>query len=152
VAILCDPDNPVRSVTKNLQVSYTLKQAATSATADFLDTDGDVVRSFTLPTTAGTRTVNWNLRYANATGFPGLVYWSADNNGPKAPLGTHSVRLMVDGKSLTQSFQVLKEARLNGIVSDADIQEPFDLALQVQSDERRQPGRHQHPRLHAAGR
>jgi photosystem II stability/assembly factor-like uncharacterized protein len=133
VAILRDPDNPVRSVTNNLQVSYTLKQAATSATADFLDADGDVVRSFTLPTTAGTRTLDWNLRYATATSFPGLVYWSADNNGPKAPLGTHSVRLTVDGQSLTQSFQVLKDARLNGIVSDADIQEQFDLALQVRN-------------------
>jgi photosystem II stability/assembly factor-like uncharacterized protein len=133
VAILRDPDNPVRSVTNNLPVSYTLKQAATSATAEFLDADGNVVRSFTLPTTAGTRTVNWNLRYANATSFPGLIYWSADNNGPKAPLGTHSVRLTVDGKSLAQSFQVLKDVRLNGIVSDADIQEEFDLALRVRN-------------------
>ena len=131
VAVLRDPDNPVRSVTNNLPVSYTLKQAATSATADFLDADGDVVRSFPLPTTAGTRTVNWNLRYASATSFPGLIYWSADNNGPKAPLGTHSVRLTVDGRSLTQSFEVLKDARLNGIVSDADIQQQFELALQV---------------------
>jgi hypothetical protein len=118
-------------VTNNLQVSYTLKQAAISATADFLNADGTVIRSFTLPTTAGTRTVSWNLRYASATSFPGLIYWSADNNGPKAPLGTHSVRLTVDGASLTQSFEVLKDARLNGIISDADIQEQFDLALQV---------------------
>jgi photosystem II stability/assembly factor-like uncharacterized protein len=133
VAILRDPDNPVRSVTNNMQVSYTLKQAAGSATADFLDADGEVVRTFTLPTTAGTRTVSWNLRYANATSFPGLIYWSADNNGPKAPLGTHSVRLTVDGQSLTQSFDMLKDARLNGIVSDADIQEEFELALQVRN-------------------
>jgi photosystem II stability/assembly factor-like uncharacterized protein len=133
VAILRDPDNPVRSVTSNLQVSYTLKQAAGSATADFLDSDGEVIRSFTLPTTAGTRTVSWNLRYASATSFPGLIYWSADNNGPKAPLGTHSVRLTVDGQSLTQSFTVLKDSRLDGIVSDADIQAEFELALQVRN-------------------
>jgi photosystem II stability/assembly factor-like uncharacterized protein len=132
-AILRDPDNPVRSVTNNLLVSYTLKRAASSATADFLDADGDVIRSFTLPTTSGTRTLSWNLRYANATSFPGLIYWSADNNGPKAPLGTHSVRLTVDGASLTQSFQVLKDARLNGIISDADIQEQFELALDVRN-------------------
>jgi photosystem II stability/assembly factor-like uncharacterized protein len=131
VAILRDPDNPVRSVTNNLQVSYTLKQAASSATADFLDADGHVVRTFTLPTTAGSRTLSWNLRYAGATSFPGLIYWSADNNGPKAPLGTHSVRLTVNGRSLTQSFEVLKDARLNGIISDADIQAQFDLVLQV---------------------
>jgi photosystem II stability/assembly factor-like uncharacterized protein len=133
VAVLRDPDNPVRSLTNNLQVSYTLKQAASSATADFLDAHGSVIRTFTLPTSAGTRTLSWNLRYANATSFPGLIYWSADNNGPRAPLGTHSVRLTVDGKSLTQSFEVLKDSRLDGIVSDADIQEEFELALGVRN-------------------
>ena len=133
LAILRDPDNPVRSVTNNLPVSYTLKQAATSATMDFLDSDGNVIRTFPLPTTAGTRTQNWNLRYASATSFPGLIYWSADNNGPKAPLGTHSVRLTVDGQSLTQSFEVLKDPRLEGIISDADIQGEFELALQVRN-------------------
>ena len=133
VAILRDPDNPVRSVTNNLQVSYTLKQAATSATMDFLNSNGEVIRSFTLPTTAGTRTQSWNLRYASATSFAGLIYWSADNNGPKAPLGTHSVRLTADGQSVTQSFEVLKDSRLEGIISDADIQEQFELALQVRN-------------------
>jgi photosystem II stability/assembly factor-like uncharacterized protein len=138
VAILRDPDNPVRTAANtsganNLQVSYTLKQAASSATADFLNSNGDVVMSFTLPTTAGTRTLSWNLRYASATSFSGLIYWSADNNGPRAPLGTHSVRLTVDGQSLTQSFEVLKDPRLAGIIPDADIQEQFELALQVRN-------------------
>jgi photosystem II stability/assembly factor-like uncharacterized protein len=133
VAILRDPDNPVRAITSDLPVSYTLKQAAGTATMDFLDAAGDVIRSFTLPTTAGTRAQNWNLRYASATSFDGLIYWSADNNGPRAPLGTHSVRLTVDGQSLTQSFEVLKDARLNGIISDADIEEEFELALQVRN-------------------
>jgi hypothetical protein len=100
---------------------------------DFLDAHGDVVRSFTLPTTAGAGTLSWNLRYADATRFPGLIYWAADNNGPRASLGTHSVRLTVDGQSLTQSFEVLKDPRLEGIISDADIQEQFALALQVRN-------------------
>jgi hypothetical protein len=130
VAILRDPDNPVRFVTNNLPVSYTLKQAAASAALDFLDSHGDVARTIPLPTTAGTRTQNWNLRYESATSFAGLIYWSADNNGPRAPLGTHSVRLTVDGQSLTQSFEVLKDSRLEGIISDADVQEQFELALQ----------------------
>jgi photosystem II stability/assembly factor-like uncharacterized protein len=133
VAILSDPDNPVRFVTNNMQVSYTLKQAAGSATLDILDSDGVVVRTIALPTTAGTRTQNWNLRYESATSFPGLIYWSADNNGPRAPLGAHSVRLTVDAQSLAQSFVVLKDARLDGIVSDADVQEQFELALDVRN-------------------
>jgi photosystem II stability/assembly factor-like uncharacterized protein len=132
-AILRDPDNPVRSVTSNMAVSYTLKQPATSATAAILDAGGTVIRSFTLPTTAGTRTVNWNQRYADATSFPGLIYWSANSSGPKALPGDYSVRLSVDGASLTQSFDVLKDSRLEGIVSDADLAEEFDLALRVRN-------------------
>ncbi len=131
VAALRDPDNPVRSVTNNLQVSYTLKQAAQSATADFLDSAGHVIRSVTLPTTAGTRTVSWNLRYPDAVSFPGLIYWSANNTGAKAPLGTDAVRLTVDGQSLSQTFEILKDSRLDGIVSDADIQAEFELAKTV---------------------
>jgi hypothetical protein len=133
LAILRDPDNPVRSVSPNMQVSYTLKQDVQSATIDFLDADGNVIRSFPQPATAGTRTVSWNLRYADAVSFPGLIYWSANNTGPKAPLGTHSVRLTVDGQSLSQSFEILKDSRLDGIVSDADIQEEFELALRVRN-------------------
>jgi photosystem II stability/assembly factor-like uncharacterized protein len=133
VAILRDPDNPVRSVSPNVQVNYTLKQPVQSATAQFLDAAGNVITAFTLPTTAGTRTQTWNLRYPDTVGFPGLIYWSANNTGPKASLGTHSVRLTVDGQSLTQSFDILKDSRLANIVSDADIQAEFELARKVWS-------------------
>jgi photosystem II stability/assembly factor-like uncharacterized protein len=133
LAILRDPDNPVRSVSANVQVGYTLKQAAQSATMQFLDSAGNTITTSTLPTTAGTRTQAWNLRYPDAVAFPGLVYWSANNTGPKAPLGTHSVRLTVDGQSLTQSFDILKDSRLANVVSDADIQAEFELAKKVWS-------------------
>jgi photosystem II stability/assembly factor-like uncharacterized protein len=133
VAVLRDPDDPVRSVSPNVQVSYTLKQAAQSATAQFLSSAGDVITTFTLPTAAGTRTQSWNLRYPDAVSFPGLIYWSANNTGPKAPLGAHSVRLTVDGQALTQSFEILKDSRLANIVSDADIRAEFELALKVRN-------------------
>jgi hypothetical protein len=130
-AILRDPNNPVRAVSGNLQVSYTLKQAAVAATAEILEADGDVITTITLPTTAGTRTFSWNVRYPNAVSFPGLIYWAGSNTGPRPGLGPHSVRLTVDGQSLTQSFDILRDPRLDGVVSDADIQSAFDLARQV---------------------
>src|SRR5262249_22579140 len=77
---------PVRSVNNNVSVSYTLKQSVTSVSMQFLAPDGTVITTNTLPTTAGSRTTTWNLRYPDAVSFPGLVYWSGSNQGPKAPL------------------------------------------------------------------
>jgi hypothetical protein len=130
VAILRDPNNPVRSVSNNASVSYTLKAAATSATATFLAPDGSTVTTVNLPTTAGTRNVTWNLRWPNAVSFPGLIYWAGSNTGPKAVPGTYKVRLTVDGQSLEQSFDLLKDARLTH-VTQADLEKQFELDLAV---------------------
>ncbi|MFL6052628.1 MAG: hypothetical protein ACJ72W_06905, partial [Actinoallomurus sp.] len=67
-----------------------------------------------------------------AVGFPGLVYWSANNQGPKAPLGSYTARLVVDGKPLQQSFDILKDSRLTH-VTDADIAAEFQLDLAVRN-------------------
>jgi photosystem II stability/assembly factor-like uncharacterized protein len=130
VAILRDPNNPVRSVSNNASVSYTLKAAATSATATFLAPDGSTVTTVNLPTTAGTRNVTWNLRWPNAVSFPDLIYWAGSNTGPKAVPGTYKVRLTVDGQSLEQSFDLLKDARLTH-VTQADLEKQFELDLAV---------------------
>jgi photosystem II stability/assembly factor-like uncharacterized protein len=129
-AVLRDPNDVVRSVSGNVSVSYTLTQAAGTASATFLDAAGRVVTTVNLPTAAGTRTVTWNLRWPNALGFPGLIYWAGSNTGPKADLGAYTVRLTVDGQPLEQSFQLLKDARLTQ-VTDADIHELFLLDLAV---------------------
>jgi photosystem II stability/assembly factor-like uncharacterized protein len=130
LAILRDPNNPVRSVSPNATIGYTLKQNATSATATILDAAGHVVATNTLPTTAGTRTTTWNLRWPNAVGFPGLIYWAGSNTGPKADLGSYTVRLTVDGQVLEQTFDLLKDSRLT-TVTDADIHAQFALDLAV---------------------
>lgn len=132
LAILHDPDNVVRSVSSNVTVSYTLKQNVASATMDFLAPDGTVVASNTLPTTAGPGTTTWNLRYPDAISFPGLIYWTGSNQGPKAPLGTYTARLVVNGEPLQQDFDILKDSRLTHVTS-ADIQAQFQLDLAVRN-------------------
>jgi hypothetical protein len=129
-AVLHDPNDVVRSVSGSVAVSYTLKQDAGTATATFLDPTGQVVTTVALPTTAGTRTATWNLRWPNAASFPGLIYWAGSNTGPRADLGTYTVRLTVDGQALGQSFQILKDSRLTH-VTDADIHAEFLLDLAV---------------------
>ena len=85
LATLKDPNNPVRGVSGNATVSYTIKQPVASATMSFLDAQGEVIQTVNLPTTAGTRTQNWNMRYPGSTSFPGLIYWSANSTGAQAP-------------------------------------------------------------------
>jgi photosystem II stability/assembly factor-like uncharacterized protein len=132
VATLRDPNNVVRSVSGNVSVNYTLKVVPTSATMTILDQNGNTAFTATLPTTASTRNQTWNLRYPNAVSFPGLIYWAGTNTGPKAPTGTYTVRLTVDGQTLEQSFDDLKDARLTNVTA-ADIATQFALDLNVRN-------------------
>jgi photosystem II stability/assembly factor-like uncharacterized protein len=83
----------------------------------------------TAPMAAGLNRVPWNLSYPGATTFPGMVLWGATTNGPAALPGTYQVRLSVDGRAQTQPL-VVKKHPLRA-VSDADLQEQFDLALRI---------------------
>ncbi|HZC71321.1 MAG TPA: hypothetical protein VE442_11560 [Jatrophihabitans sp.] len=132
LAVLHDPDNPVRSVSNRVTVSYTLKQSVTSATMEFVAPDGTVVATNSLPVAAGPGTTTWNLRYPNAVGFPGLIYWAGTNTGPKAPLGSYTARLTVNGQPLSQSFDLLKDSRLTH-VTEADIAAQFQLDWAVRN-------------------
>jgi photosystem II stability/assembly factor-like uncharacterized protein len=129
---LDDPADPIRSVDPGVRVTYHLTEAAQQVSLTFLDRRGREIRTFTgQPTTEGAHTFTWNLRYPGPTAFPGLIYWQASTtNGPRAALGTHSVRLTVDGRRLAQDFVVRKDPRLTDI-SARDIAEQFRFGLRV---------------------
>ena len=55
----------------------------------------------------------WNMRYPDATSFPGLIMWAGSVTGPLHRPGAYQVRLTVDGKSQTQSFAIKKDPRLD---------------------------------------
>jgi photosystem II stability/assembly factor-like uncharacterized protein len=71
----------------------------------------------------------WNLRYPDATTFPGLIMWAGSVTGPAASPGAYQVRLTVNGKSETQSFELKKDPRL--ATSDEDFAKQLSLALQI---------------------
>jgi hypothetical protein len=129
---LDDPADPIRSVDPGVRVTYHLTEAAQQVSLTFLDRRGREIRTFTgQPATEGAHTFTWNLRYPGPTAFPGLIYWQASTtNGPRAALGTHSVRLTVDGRRLAQDFVVRKDPRLTDI-SARDIAEQFRFGLRV---------------------
>ena len=64
------------------------------------------------PAETGLNRFVWDLRYPDATRFPGMILWSGETRGPRAAPGTYQVKLTVDGKMMTQSFDVRKDPRL----------------------------------------
>jgi photosystem II stability/assembly factor-like uncharacterized protein len=82
------------------------------------------------PMTPGLHTVSWNLQYPGATTFEGMILWGASTAGPTAVPGAYQVRMTVDGKAQTQPLTVKKHPLFTG-VTDADLQEQFDLAMRI---------------------
>ncbi len=145
------PPAAYRSAT-GATINYWLKSAAKTVTIDILDAKGNVVRTFAQDTAAasaapvggrrfggfsapppkgaGLQRFTWDLNYASATTFPGMILWGATTNGPAAAPGTYKVRLTVDGKTQLQPVTV-KRNPLHTDVTDADLQAQFDLAIRI---------------------
>jgi photosystem II stability/assembly factor-like uncharacterized protein len=83
----------------------------------------------TAPLAAGLNRFTWDLQHTPATMFPGMVIWGATTNGPIALPGAYQVRLTVDGRSQTQPLTIRKHPL--HVVTDADLREQFDLAMQI---------------------
>jgi photosystem II stability/assembly factor-like uncharacterized protein len=81
------------------------------------------------PSEAGLNRFVWDLRYADATRFPGLIMWAGGTTGPRIAPGAYQVKLTVDGKSMTQSFEVRKDPRLE--TTQADFAKQLDLLLKI---------------------
>jgi hypothetical protein len=82
------------------------------------------------PMKAGVNTQVWDLRYAPATTFPGMILWGATTNGPVALPGTYTVRLTVDGNTFTRPVTIRKNPLLTDVTL-ADLREQFDLAVAI---------------------
>jgi photosystem II stability/assembly factor-like uncharacterized protein len=79
---------------------------------------------------AGINSFNWNMRYADASTFDGLIMWAAGTQGPMAPPGTYQVRMIVDGQPVgVEKFALRKDPRTNA--TPADLAAQFDFLTQV---------------------
>ncbi len=138
-------------------VYYSLKSKPQGdITMEFLDSAGKVVNTFSskaveqprapagfeeeenpfrnagpqrLPVQVGMNRFVWNLRYPDATSFPGLIMWAGSVTGPRVSPGAYQVRLTVDGKAQTQPFQVKKDPRLT--TTPEEYTKQITLALQI---------------------
>ncbi len=152
--ILFQPGDAIRGV-YDATFQYYLKSKVDSVVIEVLDAEGKQIRKFvgkkaeekpeagdwfgrgeSKPTNAvGLNTFNWNLRYAGATVFEGMIMWGArPQNGPKAPVGKYQVRLTAGAYTQTYAFQVKMNPNVKG-VTEADLKETFDLAMKIRDRE-----------------
>jgi photosystem II stability/assembly factor-like uncharacterized protein len=81
------------------------------------------------PAEAGLNRFVWDLRYSDATRFPGLIMWAGNTAGPRAVPGVYQARLTVDGKTMTQSFEVKKDPRI--ATTQEDFAKQFELLTKI---------------------
>ena len=137
-------------------VQYWLGAANDTVSLDFLDVTGKLIRGYSskadsasaqpaqppedgffgpapaprVPNKKGVNTFAWNMRYPDATSFPGMILWAAGVTGPLVPPGTYKARLSVNGKAIgTETFKVLADPRIRATL--ADWQEQSRLAVAV---------------------
>jgi photosystem II stability/assembly factor-like uncharacterized protein len=78
----------------------------------------------------GMNRFTWDMRYAGARDFPGLIMWAGSTRGPQAPPGRYTVKLTANGVTTTQDFQIRRNEAVK-TVTDADLQSQFTLARQI---------------------
>jgi hypothetical protein len=139
-----------------VSVYYSLPRAGQRVKLEFLDAQGQVIRTYAsatradtakktggdeeeegpraqrdAPNRAGMNRFSWNLRHPGPTSFPGMILWAADTaSGPRVVPGTYTVRLTADGEVQRQQFAVRLDPRVQG-VTQADLQRRFDLAMRI---------------------
>jgi photosystem II stability/assembly factor-like uncharacterized protein len=129
---LLDPTDPIRRQSQ-LGISYQVNGAVDSISIKVLTSKGQEVRTFTgLNTAPGPHTFSWNLRYPNTVTFPGLIFWSANTQGPLAPWGGYQLVLTAsDNDSDAQQFAILRPPVLPPDITQQDIVEQFQLSRRV---------------------
>ncbi|HVS21706.1 MAG TPA: hypothetical protein VHD88_07645, partial [Pyrinomonadaceae bacterium] len=71
----------------------------------------------------------WDMRYPDPVRFPGMILWAGETRGPHVVPGSYQVKLTVDGKTMTESFEVKPDPRLT--TTAADYAKQLDLALKI---------------------
>jgi hypothetical protein len=105
---------------------------------DFLDARDSLIRRFTtrpkepgdsLKVRAGMNRFVWNLRYPEASRFPGMIFWAGGIQGPAAVPGTYKVRLTAGDWSQTRGFALKQDPRV--ATTPEDYQRQFDLLIRI---------------------
>ena len=82
-----------------------------------------------IPSEAGANRFVWNMRYPDASRFPGLILWAANTQGPRIVPGKYQAQLTVGGRTLTETFEVKADPRIT--TTPADFARQLDLLLKI---------------------
>jgi photosystem II stability/assembly factor-like uncharacterized protein len=122
-------------------IQYYLKNQADEVKLEFLH-EGEVVKSFSskddsyVGTLAGSNRFIWDMRFEGPTPLKSAsanrrAAMMAAAQAPRAKPGTYEVRLTVGDTVETQSFQILKDPRLD--ITEADLEAQFNLKLRIRN-------------------
>jgi hypothetical protein len=118
-----------------------------TVTLAVLENDGDTIRVFSTvfnksgaspmkpmfaplsDLKAGANLFVWNMRYPDAEKFDGMILWSYDLEGTKAVPGKYKVRLTASGKTVEESFEIVRDPRTG--VSDDQFMAQFSFVQSV---------------------
>jgi photosystem II stability/assembly factor-like uncharacterized protein len=83
---------------------------------------------------AGLNALVWDMRYEPAHYVPGYYLWEYKDGsrGPLAMPGTYEVQITAEGKTETAPLEIKMDPRVE--VSRADLQEQFDLLMQIRDE------------------
>ena len=110
----------------------------TDAKLEILELNGKLIKSFNnkskeknnlLDLKAGGNRQIWDMRYEGYKTFPGMVFYSSPNLGPKAMPGKYLARLTIDGKSTDQEFEIIADPRVK--TTPEEYKEQFDFLISV---------------------
>jgi hypothetical protein len=133
-------------------VYYSLKtKPAGDITLRFLDANGKLVKEFSSKETpkpaagaeevedrrppakllakAGMNRFVWDMRYTDATRFPGMIFWGGGVRGPLVVPGKYTIELVANGKTETQAFTIKKDPRSPTTPEDFNKQLEFELQI-----------------------
>jgi len=82
-----------------------------------------------VPIEVGLNRFVWDMRYADAVRFPGMILWAGETRGPKLAPGTYHVKLTAEGKTYTQNFEIKADPRLSTM--PADYAKQLELGLKI---------------------
>jgi len=150
---LFTPAAAVRGVDDGVAIDYFLPAQPKSLSLEILGPDGAVIQTFAgsteepkeksedeeddgprpIPTAGmkmGLNRFTWDMRHPGFTDFPGMILWTSRNRGVTALPGTYQARLTVDGRTLTQPFEIRIDPRVKDVRPE-DLQRRFDLASRI---------------------
>jgi len=135
------PTNAGKNHPGGAKIFYYLKDYDKKDTLNitFYEADGDKVRSYSThaeekkdkikDVKVGANSFHWNFRYPDAKGFDGLIMWAGSLNGQRAVPGEYKVEISHKGKTISHSFMIKADPRLD--ISQADYERTFNFLKEV---------------------